>query len=266
MTFKDDSAPPDPLESGDSEALDAMRLETIRHAVGRLVGIMATLRSEKGCPWDREQTHETLKKYAVEEVYELLEAIEAGGTAEIVEELGDLLLQVVFHAQLAAERGEFTLKDVADGISEKLIERHPHVFGDVTVSGVAEVIANWEEIKKRSKGAGGETAAEKPRGLFDGVPKSLPALLMAYRIVEKSGGGFAEPSAPSAAQENLRASIRANALDAGSLPDLLRDAAHLCALAGIDPEEALRERNRAWMDEIVKRRDSIRPPSGRSAK
>jgi MazG family protein len=237
--------------------VEPARLDAIRHAVGRLVGIMATLRSERGCPWDREQTHDTLKKYAVEEVYELLEAIEAGGTAEIVEELGDLLLQVVFHAQLAAERGEFTLKDVADAISEKLIERHPHVFGDVTVSGVAEVIANWEEIKKRSKAAAGsgagETAAgvEKPGTIFDGVPRSLPALLMAYRIVEKSGGGFANASDADKGASGLRERIRVNTLDADALPDLLRDAAHLCALEGIDPEEALRERNRGWMELIV---------------
>ena len=114
----------------------------------RLVEIMALLRSEQGCPWDREQTHRTLKPCVVEETYEVLEAIDGGNPDKLKEELGDLLLQVVFHAQLATETGQFSIDDVVDCIAEKLIRRHPHVFSDTKVSGVAGVLENWEKIKK----------------------------------------------------------------------------------------------------------------------
>ncbi|MGE5581157.1 MAG: nucleoside triphosphate pyrophosphohydrolase [Bacillota bacterium] len=145
----------------------------------RLVEIMKILRSEKGCPWDREQTHQSLKPYAVEETYEVLEAIDLGSTEKLKEELGDLLLQVVFHAQLASEQHKFTIDDVIDGISEKLIRRHPHVFGETEVAGVAGVLENWEKIKQREK-------PEERRSAIDGIPKDLPALLKAEKLQHKA--------------------------------------------------------------------------------
>ena len=150
--------------------------------VRQLQEIMAILRSPEGCPWDREQDHKTLRFHAVEEVYELLDAIEAGDEAEMVEELGDLLLQVVFHCQLGRERGAFDLEAVAQRVVDKLIRRHPHVFGDVTVANVDEVWANWDRIKRAEKAG---TRAERSSAL-DGVPRHLPSLLRAEKLVKKA--------------------------------------------------------------------------------
>ncbi|HEX7713941.1 MAG TPA: MazG family protein, partial [Bacillota bacterium] len=127
----------------------AMELKDAGKSLSRLVEIMALLRSEQGCPWDRDQTHQSLKTCAVEETYEVLEAIDSGNPDKLREELGDLLLQVVFHAQLAAEAGQFNIDDVVDAIVEKLIRRHPHVFSDTHVSGVSGVLENWEKIKRQ---------------------------------------------------------------------------------------------------------------------
>lgn len=146
----------------------------------RLVEIMALLRSPEGCPWDREQTHTTLKPCVVEETYEVLEAIDLDNPDKLCEELGDLLLQVVFHAQLAAEAGKFTMEDVIRSIVEKLIRRHPHVFAGVEVAGVAGVLDNWEKIKKSE-----HKPDERPSAL-DGVPKDLPALLQAEKLQHKA--------------------------------------------------------------------------------
>ncbi len=142
----------------------------------KLVEIMRKLRGENGCPWDHEQTHETLKPYLLEETYEVLNAIDSKQDKDLEEELGDLLLQIVFHAQIASEQGRFTIDDVAGTIVDKLIRRHPHVFGDTKVSSSEEVLENWEEIKKR----------EGKESVLDGVPESLPALLKARRIQEKA--------------------------------------------------------------------------------
>lgn len=146
---------------------------------------MARLRSPQGCPWDREQNHMTLRYHAVEEVYELMDAIEAGDDQEMVEELGDLLLQVVFHCQLGRERGAFDFEQVARHITDKLIRRHPHVFGDVKVKNVDEVWANWEKIKKAEKHG---TRHARPSAL-DGIPKHLPALLWTEKLVKKARKG-----------------------------------------------------------------------------
>ncbi len=143
---------------------------------------MARLRSPTGCPWDREQDHRSLRFHAVEEVYELMDAIEADDDLEMVEELGDLLLQVVFHCQLAKERGAFNFETVARHITDKLIRRHPHVFGVVKVKDVDEVWANWERIKQTEKQG---TRHTRPSAL-DGIPKHLPALLRAQKLVKKA--------------------------------------------------------------------------------
>jgi uncharacterized protein YabN with tetrapyrrole methylase and pyrophosphatase domain len=153
-----------------------------RAAIDELLAVMAKLRSPQGCPWDREQDHMTLRFHAVEEVYELMDAIEARDDAEMEEELGDLLLQVVFHCQLARERGAFDFERVARHITEKLIRRHPHVFGDVKVKDVDEVWANWDKIKRDEKQG---TRRERPSA-FDGIPKHLPSLLRAEKLAKKA--------------------------------------------------------------------------------
>jgi XTP/dITP diphosphohydrolase len=158
-------------------------------AINDLLRIMARLRSPRGCPWDREQDHMSLRWHAVEEVYELLDAIEAGDDHELEEELGDLLLQVVFHCQLARERGAFDFEKVARHISDKLVRRHPHVFGSVQVKNVDQVWANWEKIKRAEKHG---TRHARPSAL-DGIPKRLPALLRAAKLVKKAHKGKLMP-------------------------------------------------------------------------
>jgi uncharacterized protein YabN with tetrapyrrole methylase and pyrophosphatase domain len=153
-----------------------------RTEVHHLREVMAKLRSPSGCPWDREQDHMSLRWHAVEEVYELLDAIESGDDQEMIEELGDVLLQVVFHCQLAQERGAFNFDDVAGHITAKLIRRHPHVFGDLKVKNVEEVWKNWEAIKRDEKHG---TRQARPSAL-DGIPKHLPALLRAQKLLKKA--------------------------------------------------------------------------------
>jgi tetrapyrrole methylase family protein/MazG family protein len=153
-----------------------------RPAIEDLIKVMARLRSPTGCPWDREQDHKTLRWHAVEEVYELMDAIDAGDDHEMEEELGDLLLQVVFHCQLANERGAFNFEKVARRITDKLIRRHPHVFGEVKVKNVDQVWANWEKIKHAEKHG---TKHARPSAL-DGVPRHLPALLRVEKLVKKA--------------------------------------------------------------------------------
>ncbi len=144
----------------------------------RLLDIMRRLRGEGGCPWDRQQTLESLKPYLVEEAYEVLDAIDEGSPEHLREELGDLLLQIVFQSQICAEAGQFTFHEVAAAIADKLVRRHPHVFGDVKVDGADEVLRNWDAIKRGERGAETET----PKSVVDGVPKHMPALLKADRV------------------------------------------------------------------------------------
>ncbi len=151
-------------------------------AIEDLLEVMARLRSPAGCPWDREQNHLSLRWHAVEEVYELIDAIEAGDDHEMEEELGDLLLQVVFHCQLAGERGAFDFEKVARHITDKLIRRHPHVFATAKVKSVEEVWANWEKIKQSEKHGTRHARASA----LDGIPKHLPALLRAEKLVKKA--------------------------------------------------------------------------------
>jgi MazG family protein len=151
-------------------------------AINDLLKVMAKLRSPKGCPWDREQSHLTLRRHAIEEVYELIDAIEAHDDHEMAEELGDLLLQVVFHCQLARERGAFDFERVTRHLVDKLIRRHPHVFGTTKVKNVDEVWANWEKIKKAEK----HGTKHARHSAFDGIPKHLPALLRAEKLLKKA--------------------------------------------------------------------------------
>src|SRR3989338_7767044 len=154
-----------------------------------LLSVMARLRGEGGCPWDREQTRESLKPYLIEEAYEALEAIDEGSPEHIMEELGDVLFQVVFHSQVASEQGEFTMAHLLARLHDKMVRRHPHVFGDGAVANAQEALSQWERIKR---GEGGSEGG--PRSALEGVPRNLPALLRAQRLPGPAGRlGFAWP-------------------------------------------------------------------------
>lgn len=161
-------------------------------ALSRLVEIMDELREK--CPWDREQTIQSLRKNTIEETYELADAIDGGDMGHVREELGDLLLHIVFYSKIGAEQGAFTLADVADGISDKLVYRHPHVFADVRADTAEQVKHNWEELKTREKNASADAPNGSPmrkKGVLAGVPKGLPAMVKAFRIGEKAAAvGF----------------------------------------------------------------------------
>ncbi|MFP6905660.1 MAG: nucleoside triphosphate pyrophosphohydrolase [Verrucomicrobiota bacterium] len=159
--------------------------------IDRLLDIMATLRSENGCPWDREQDLTTLKPYLIEEAYEVLDAIDRGDVDQHKEELGDLLLQVVFQTQITMEDDQFAFDDVVNAISDKLVRRHPHVFGDLAVSGSDEVLRNWDAIKREEKAEAG-----KSESVLDSVPRALPALMRAHELQKRAARvGFDWPDA-----------------------------------------------------------------------
>lgn len=190
-----------------------------------MLEVMAALRAPDGCPWDREQDHRSLRSHAVEEVYELIDAIEAGDDIEMAEELGDLLLQVVFHAQLARERGVFDFDAVCQRLVDKLVRRHPHVFGSVRVKDVDQVWANWEAIKKSEKAG----SKHERKSALDGVPRHLPALMRSQKLLKKAAkAGLAEvPAAPKAGERKAVAAA-------------LFDLAARCQAAGWSAEELLR--------------------------
>ncbi|MHB1421538.1 MAG: bifunctional methyltransferase/pyrophosphohydrolase YabN [Bacillota bacterium] len=212
----------------------------VSYPLDPLVEIMNRLRSPDGCPWDRQQTHHTLKQYLIEETYEVLEAIDEGDMYKLCEELGDLLLQVVFHTQLARERGQFDINQVVEGITEKMIRRHPHVFGEVQVETAEEVLVNWEKIKAREKGGDVYSPLE--------VPKGLPALLRAHRVQGKAAKfGFDWPDVQAAWPKiNEETGELFQALHeevpervADELGDLLFAVVNVARLSGNDPESAL---------------------------
>jgi tetrapyrrole methylase family protein/MazG family protein len=219
--------------------------KTSGELLAELVEIMARLRGEGGCPWDREQTHESIKPYLIEETYEVLEAIDEQAPGKLREELGDLILQVVFHAQMAEEAGAFSIADVLATINDKLRRRHPHVFGDVKAETAQEVLFNWEQIKQA------ERRREKGQASFlDGVPRDLPALLRAHRLQEKAsrvGFDWAEAQAVLRKVEEelaeLRAAMEGQAADRmeAEMGDLLFALVNLSRFIAVNPEEALRK-------------------------
>ncbi len=152
-----------------------------RYSFADLIQVMKLLRSEDGCPWDRAQDHESLKKYLIEETYEVLEAIDAKEPTRISEELGDLLLQIVFHAQIAAGNGGFDIDDVVTGICRKMIARHTHVFGDAKADTPEQVLVNWEAVKQAEKGTGSSRTES-----MKAIPKDLPALMRSYKVQQKA--------------------------------------------------------------------------------
>jgi len=191
--------------------------------IDELRRVMARLRAPDGCPWDREQNHMSIRLCAVEEVYELVDAIEAADDGEMVEELGDLLLQVVFHAQMASERGAFDFDEVAKHITQKLVRRHPHVFGETNVKDVDAVWEQWEKIKRDEKAG---TANER-KSVFDGIPRHLPALMRAQEIAKKARKAGLQPKGrkggrkAALGQELFRLAQRAQA-NGWSAEELLR--------------------------------------------
>jgi len=166
----------------------APRVPSAGPAFAKLVAVMARLRAPGGCPWDREQTHATLRTYLIEEAYEVLDALDSTDDVKFAEELGDLLLQVLFHAQIASEEGRFTISAVIREIYEKMIRRHPHVFGEKRAKDAAEVLRNWEIIKQeeRRNKSGQSTAEAEPASILDGVPRTLPALLEGLQLTRKA--------------------------------------------------------------------------------
>lgn len=162
--------------------------ERVKVEFEKLVDVVYTLRGPDGCPWDREQTHETLKKYLIEESYEVIEAIDHGGKDKLEEELGDVLLQVLLHAEMADQSGDFDIADVCKRLREKLVRRHPHVFGEIEVSGVDDVLHNWEGIKRAEPGY------EHRKSVLDGIPVPMPALMRAMEVSKRAAKtGFEWP-------------------------------------------------------------------------
>jgi len=211
---------------------------------------IAKLRSPEGCPWDREQTHETLRTNLLEECYEVLEAIDEGSPEALSEELGDLLLQVVLHAQIAVEDGEFRMTDVISHIDAKLKRRHPHVWAGVDVSGVGDVVANWEAIKQQERAAKG--AAE--RSLLDGIPRALPALAQAVAYSDRAArigfdrieGDGVWGDLPEKAAADLAGLLAVLETRATLMGDVLLVIADWARRQHIDPESALRGANQRF--------------------
>ncbi|MFK7778367.1 MAG: nucleoside triphosphate pyrophosphohydrolase [Gimesia sp.] len=245
-------------------------------AFEKLCDVIARLRSPDGCPWDREQTLESIKPYTLEETYELLEAIDSGNDEHIIEELGDLLLQIILDAQIAADEGRFDLTHIVDRLTRKMIDRHPHVFGNVNAETSDEVRKNWDQIKEQEK---------QRRSIFDGLPQDLPALARAARIAEKAakvGYDFphrdmlfdklreelqelADEIFPDGVIPETRATVEAEVIAdtkiddpelrnrvEGELGDMLFVVANIARRWKINPEEALRKSNRKFQQRVEK--------------
>lgn len=204
----------------------------------RLFEVMERLRAPEGCPWDRAQTHQSLMPFLLEETYEAIQAAEEGTVAELAEELGDLLVEVAMQVAIAAEVGEFDVGTVARGATEKMIGRHPHVFGELKVDGVDQVLSNWEELKQREK--------PERQSALDGIPKSLPALALASAIQRRQGAGdpdgaTADPAtAATQALQRLGKGTGAPGSDRELVGELLYSVVALARERGVDPEGALR--------------------------
>jgi MazG family protein len=221
-------------------------------AFARFVELIARLRAPGGCPWDREQTHESVKPMTIEEAYEVAHAIEEKDDAGLAGELGDLLLQVVFHANIAEERGAFRLRDIVERVSEKMVRRHPHVFGGDQASTPGEVLKSWERLKAEERAAQGKDDAS----MLDSVHRALPAVMEAFQLTTKASRvGFDWPDAAAALAKldeealELRAAASgpsdANAV-AEEVGDLLFVAVNVARLSGVDPESALKAANRKF--------------------
>lgn len=233
--------------------------ETAGEWFEKLVAVQARLRAPGGCPWDREQTHETLRSYLIEEAYEVLEALESGNDAKFAEEMGDLLLQIVFHSQMAQETGRFTISDVIREIHDKMIRRHPHVFGETRAKDSAEVLRNWEQIKSEERlskiekpGNSSGTKPGREDSLLDGVSRALPATLEGFQLTRKAsrigfdwedaGGIFEKMDEETKELQNALETKAAERVEE-ELGDLLFAAVNLARFLKVDPEIALKKAN-----------------------
>lgn len=225
-----------------------------RYGMEDLLAIMRILRGPDGCPWDREQDHTTIRKNMIEETYEVVEAIDTANSALLCEELGDVLLQVVFHARMEEEKGVFSFEDVCNGICQKLILRHPHIFGDVVAETSEQVLNNWDEIKKKEKGQ--KTAGDTLRS----VSSALPALMRADKVqhrAAKTGFDYADAAQAFSDLESEVAEL-AEALPADAahqqeeLGDVLFSAVNVARLLHIDPEEVLTRSTEKFMSRFEK--------------
>ena len=226
-----------------------------KYDINDLLEIMRSLRAPGGCPWDAEQTHESIRKNLIEETYEVVEAIDKKDSGMLLEELGDLLMQVVFHAQMEDEKGVFNFDDVADGVCKKLIERHPHVFGEVEVSGVDDVLDNWDAIKRRKKG---QKKGSEP---MLSVPRELPALMRAAKIQQKASAvGFDWPDVSGAYDkiieetQELRKAVKSGVQDDVSeeLGDLLFSVVNVSRFLKCDAEEALTAASDKFINRFIR--------------
>lgn len=226
-------------------------MKTMPKGFQKLVRVMERLRGKKGCPWDREQSRESLKPFLLEEAHEVLEAIEDGDIEILKEELGDLLFQVVFHAQIAKERGEFSIEEVLTALTDKMVRRHPHVFGKVKAGTSQEVLAQWEKLKHQ------EHRNRKRKSVLDGVPKSLPALMRAHQLQARAARvGFDWPEMKPVwgkvheEMKELEESYREGNAQAvkAEMGDLLFALVNLSRFMKINPEDALRKANHRFME------------------
>ncbi|WMJ84363.1 nucleoside triphosphate pyrophosphohydrolase [Oscillospiraceae bacterium LTW-04] len=226
------------------------------YQVSDLIRIMSLLRDKDGCPWDLEQTHESIRKNLIEEAYEVVEAIDANDSKMLCEELGDLLLQVVFHSRISEETGDFSIDNVADGICKKLILRHPHIFGDAVVNNSKQVLENWDEIKKREKG---QTTVSDT---LHSVPNVLPALMRSQKVQKRAAkSGFDYPDAAMALadleSEIVELKVAMAKQDDQScyeeLGDVLFSAVNVARMLDIDAEEGLT----ASCNKFIRRFDAV---------
>lgn len=223
------------------------------YTVKDLEEIVRILRAPGGCPWDAEQTHESIRRNFLEEAYEAVEAIDEGSAEHLREELGDVLLQIVLHARMEEEQGRFDLNGVADGICRKLIYRHPHVFGDVKVSGTGEVLSNWEDLKRKEKGQETNTDA------LSAVARSLPALWRAEKVQKKAKkAGFDWPDVSGALDklfeeiEELKTAVAEGSNVEEELGDLLFSAVNVSRFVNVDAEQALTKATDKFIDRFRK--------------
>jgi MazG family protein len=245
-----------------------------------LVELQKRLLSPGGCPWDREQTHESLRTYLVEETYEVLEALDRGDFAKLPEELGDLLLQIVFHAELARQAGRFDIRDVIERIHTKMVRRHPHVFGTARAENAKEVLKKWEELKREERAANheGTTAPAEGSSILDGVPKTLPALMEAYQLTRRAANigfdwddveGILEKLKEETAELREHLHPKEDAEKRRRLEeemgDLLFVAVNLARFLRVDPEIALKKANRKFLARFQEMEKEMRRRGSRLA-
>lgn len=231
----------------------------LNKSFNKLREIIAVLRGPNGCPWDKKQTHESLKKYLIEEAYELIEAIDEDDIDHIIEELGDILLQVLLHAQIGEDEGFFSIEDIIQGLSEKMIRRHPHVFGEVEAENVDEVLQNWQSIKAEEKG-------EKPASLLDGIPASYPQLLKAEALQKKAAKVGFDWEEVSSIWDKVREEIKEFEIETennnenmiSEFGDILFAFVNIARYYQINPEEALNRTNKKFYHRFLYIEEKVR--------